>query len=588
MTQDYTSLVDEFLKDLKKEQSTRKQAWITNIDDELEVKLHKTTLELKWHFDLQNKFKLHPVVQHMLKRHKPDDVAALVMQWPHIAESNPNRLAYTRDTAAGKADRQTLTSVGKFIKRHWSKVPDHVLRDAQTVYHPDTLEIGQGIEFLIQGVELGPRSCMQSGYKSIPFNSDDLFTLKEWVKDPDNEEPDWYDHPYSVYCESFGWKMAIRKSSEGVINGRCLILDDGTNMCYVRSYARGERDDDTSQTDHVIEAWLNDKGYEKLDCWPAGAKVEAVPMGGQFLLPYIDGSCATERALNLSSCRSFFYRDDSGEYICRNTDGSADYEPASALVECSDCEELVDEDTVFRFDNRCVCNECYRNYRTAYSRVGNSGSVVLTVRAEACSAVFSYHGSSYPSAYVVTDNVPEGYVYVENKGCYANSSAASLCTDGNYYFFDDPYIVRLAEPSGEARYAHEDDAWKDANGDWWADEVECQVLDGEAYQQSGCLYCDLSGIWYKPGTEYYDMLDGRKIAVEQVERVSSDAEWGDPDMEEVTQAKIEESKRNDFTRVERRIFDDMLYNQFSMGERFSVYRMVYENQLGFTPNYFGD
>lgn len=315
---DYEHLIDKAIDEIQGKAEPYCVAWLNNTDPAKERQLEETYKKESWHNNLRTKFNLHPVISTLLK-HQPQDAFQLTLEWPHISEKDSSRLAYTRSVEHGYADRQTVTSIGKYIKRHWPDLADHILRDAQALFWPDKMEIGEGVPYLVKAVELGPRSCMQSGYGKIPFNDDDLADLKEWLADSTIAEPDWSKHPYSVYLPEYGWNMAIR-SSGGRISGRCLLLDDGTHKWFVRSYARAESDEESSQTDHALEAWLISNEYIKLKEWPEGAMLAAIEYSDCYLLPYIDGQGDSSRKVEYNG--DHFVRSNSGQYKCDHTDGT--------------------------------------------------------------------------------------------------------------------------------------------------------------------------------------------------------------------------------------------------------------------------
>ena len=82
-----------------------------------------------WHYRLQTRFNLHPAVVAAFNMHDPEDWQQLLLEWPHVATTDGTRLAYTRDERSGQDDRQTLTSLGKYIKQHWPRMADHHIRD---------------------------------------------------------------------------------------------------------------------------------------------------------------------------------------------------------------------------------------------------------------------------------------------------------------------------------------------------------------------------------------------------------------------------------------------------------------------------
>lgn len=541
---DWNDLIEEAVNAMSKARDARRAVWVQHVPDETEASreydqaIYKQACCRDWHFKLQEKFKLHPVVKTLLKQHRPADWQQLLLEWPHISETDQSRLAYTRDEKHGEADRQTITTIGKYVKRHWPDLKDHVLRDAQSTYHPDKLEIGQGIEYLIKAIELGPRSCMQSGYGTIPFNSEDLLQLKRWLVNPETEVS-WYDHPYSVYSAQYGWKMAIRIKDNGIA-GRCLLLDDGENKVFVRSYARAESDEHQSQTDHILETWLREAGFEKVKAWPQGASLDVVDHpshSSEYLLPYIDGSGDNDRKLTLEDDH-FEVRHD-GNYICNNTNGLAD---VRETCRCDDCGDSVNRDDICFVgdEDRAVCESCYGDYVWADS---SSGSV--QVHRDQTSHIFSSYSRwrhDEPSGRVVDGSMPDDVVYIENRGVYCRVDDAVRCTDEEWYFIGDPEIVRLAEecPSSGERYALRSDAWQDSSGQWFSNAEDSVTVNGALEKESDCWQCDGTGDWYLNTDAPVVMASGEEIHESFFDRVSSDAEWGDDDTAEVRQYQIDD------------------------------------------------
>ena len=91
-----------------------------------------------WHADLQRRYYIHPVVYDLMTtRARPIDWHRVVLEWPHVSESDPTRLAYTRDERSGEQDRQVVTSVNKYVRERWAfaDLPDHVLREMVDSYN---------------------------------------------------------------------------------------------------------------------------------------------------------------------------------------------------------------------------------------------------------------------------------------------------------------------------------------------------------------------------------------------------------------------------------------------------------------------
>ena len=78
-----------------------------------------------WFRNQYGKYRIHGAIWDMMMQYRPDDWHQLMLEWPHKAETDPSRLAYTRDERAGEADRQTVTSIGKYLTRHFPDAPDH-------------------------------------------------------------------------------------------------------------------------------------------------------------------------------------------------------------------------------------------------------------------------------------------------------------------------------------------------------------------------------------------------------------------------------------------------------------------------------
>ena len=53
------------------------------------------------------------------------------------------------------------------------------------------------------------------------------------------------------------------------------------------------------------------------------------------------------------------------------------------------------------------------------------------------------------------------------------------------------------------------------------------------YLEEHCQQCDLTGDWHLDAEEGYNMLNGKVYFAGACERVSSDAEWGDDEINEI-------------------------------------------------------
>jgi hypothetical protein len=449
--------------------------------------------DYRWHYVMQQTFRLHPVVEAMLK-HRPINPEKLALEWPYISEKDPMRLAYTRNPADGLADRQLVTSIGKYISRHWSHVPDHLRRDAASLYTPDTMYFAHTIKEMITGMELGPRSCMHSDYGSIPFDKEENIKLHAWLADPMKPEPNWDRHPYSCYLPKFGWHMAFRKDGmSGKVNGRviCLTVEENGQKIFVRTYARGRSDDASSETDTALAAWLTAQGYTRQNSWPVGQKISCPSLDDDGLqAPYLDGG---RREIDQVEADIFEIVNENGEWRCDNTNGTADRltqdedddEDSDSYQYCDCCDERyhVDEaHTVGRYQSATVCSYCNEH---EYSLVRgscrsdwhDSGNYVrYRVPNEEAGGVV---GHSYE---VDINELPDDVIELFD-GRWAELDD-TVCIDDSYYMAQDPDVVCLNEdnPDNGDGYALKTDTWTCAEtGNVYHDNTDSVWVGGMQY-----------------------------------------------------------------------------------------------------------
>jgi hypothetical protein len=417
-----------------------------------------TYIKRDWHQREQGKYGLHPVVRKAMRMCKPDDWQLLLLQWPHQSETDPTRLAYTRDERSGEANRQVITTIGKYLHAHFSRLPDHAIRDLVATQTSSTFKIVHTTAEMIYHLHKGPRSCMVwEGY------------------DPD-------DHPYQTYDPALGWHMAVR-IQDGQTLGRALCNTDADgNLYWVRSYKRNLDDPNGySHTDEQLSAWLKGQGYIKYDGYPEGTKLKYIRDRGNdcgFLAPYIDGSNQNVRIHMDSDVSGYLVVDDEGEWECDNTDGNASDRGGT---ECEDCGDRCREGDMYwvgRYDDRHVCESCQEsNYRYGYGRNGNQ--------------------------YYIHEDDAE---WVEGWGEYV---------DNNY--LDDNNIVRLRNNE----LCHQDDAIE-VDDDWYHcndericynDYNECYAMrddlvelhDGTTCAEVDAWCCTHTGKWYGNDVDYVDV-----------------------------------------------------------------------------------
>ena len=294
-----------------------------------------------WFAREHNSAPMHPAIKQAVLQTPPTDWHLLVLEWPHAADSDPSRIAYTRSDEHGYADRQTVTSVGKYLTRHFPTLADHRIRDIVMRHGASRFEMWDTVEKIVQSVQDGPQSCMRWGGHS-PSDT----------------------HPYEVYDPQYGWRAAVRLDGCGTITARCLVNTEDMN--FVRSYTR--KDGGYSHSDEAIEVWLRDQGFTKTYSW-SGLKLKRITKrrhDDDFWAPYLDGDVK-----NVEDCGDYLLIDSDGDYVFDRTDGHAE---GAASCSCNDCGERHDEDDMYSIGyhgDYSVGPCCLDSYTRVLGRHGN-------------------------------------------------------------------------------------------------------------------------------------------------------------------------------------------------------------------------
>ena len=408
-----------------------------------------------WHRGLQQRWQLHPAIDKLIQRYRPHDWQLLVMEYPHQADIDRTRVAYTQNHRKGFADLQTVTTLGKYIRRHFPQVPDHEIRDIVAAYSVTGCKIVYTTAEMIYHIQRGPQSCMQG---------------KGWDVDT---------HPYRVYCPTLGWGLAVREEGGDTV-GRALVNE--RTKTYVRSYLKR---DSFSHSDHEIEAWLQQNGYKKASDWE-GLQLKYIDHRDNFLAPYIDGDIKDVDEVYIDGV-TMLQVNAGGAYRCDNTGGTAS---DNSGQECEDCGERCSEDDgywVGRGEDVFVCDNCCdNNYSYAYSRNGyqhyihNDNTIYL-------------HGSYYDLDYLGDNSIVEldcgdyedadNAVYVESREAYFHCDDEDVCYDD----YNNQYEMREdCVELHNGTMCHQDDAWQcEASHEWYSDDDldESVEIDGKRYHQ---------------------------------------------------------------------------------------------------------
>lgn len=429
-----------------------------------------------WYANLYLKFRgqIHPAVYDAMRITRPYDWHQLVLEFPHRSESDPYRIAYTRDERAGLDDRQTVTTVGKYLMRHFS-LRDNIIRDIAALYStPSTFKILDKVEEFVHAVNNGPNSCM-------------CWREGRGVRCRDGVER----HPYHAYDPKYGWRMAVRIDG-GRIDGRALLVLDDEEMreddylgYFVRSFKR-DSGGGYSYSDEQLEAWLHKQGYRKRSAYHEGVLLAYHETSDEFLAPYIDGDLRRVEVDTYNGSK-VLRLDEHGEYECDNTDGT----PAGgSRCTCDECGDSCDEDDMTwagPVDEEYICQYCADNHYTwAYSRRGNQRLIrnnnVVWVDSQ---------DAHYDEDYLDDNNI----VCLHNGEYEHTDNVVYINSQDAYYHMEDDDIVE--DHAGE--WQLRSDCVQLGNGEW--------ALDEEAFWCAGtaCYYLlddvtpvDVDGEQYHP------------------------------------------------------------------------------------------
>jgi hypothetical protein len=294
-----------------------------------------------WHSRLQCVCCLHPAVTDLLERgHRPTNLHALVLEWPHVALNDAKMLAFTPDAAKGERGISVKTAPGKYLRKHWPSLADNDVRDTVArVLSAGLFQWRDTSDEIVDGVQSGPSSCMK--WDDYEF---------EYAGDEDGNDAYDKPHPYRAYDPKLGWRMAVRFHEDGKrVDGRCLVYaPEGETPVFVRSFRRcfqtnsytGEQEETYSQSDEALESWLrNSQGCVKKHEWPKGTRLKKLAWEHphwqyEFVVPYIDGDHH-----NFDVEGEFLAIAQGGEYTADNTDGS--YGENENRERCDCCGEYV-------------------------------------------------------------------------------------------------------------------------------------------------------------------------------------------------------------------------------------------------------
>ena len=411
-----------------------------------------------WFYRETTRYELHPIVWAAMKVCRPHNWQQLLLEWPHPSVNDAARVAYTRDERAGIADKQTVTSVGKYLRRHWpdsSGMPDHTIRDLVQRYGTNSeYKLVHTMAEMLHHLAEGPGSCMV-------WSSSGLRCADGQTR-----------HPYEVYNPKYGWHMAV-----GILNGEtlsralCMHNKQTGDKYFVRTYLRASRDGEYSQVDGGLQNWLQEQGYEKKYSWQAGEKFSNYKTrDGDVLMPFLDGGdkrvqegCATGE--------DYLYMEDGGPYECNQTSGVARFDYDEDGFDCEECGDRTDNDDgywVTRNEDVQVCCSCRDyNYTYVYGRRRNQYYVHND---------YTVHCND---EYYDEDYLGDNEIVLLENGEHEHLDSA-VEVSGEWYHIDDERICHTEDTD---EYALREDCWQCAeSGNMYTDDcTDFVVYEDERY-----------------------------------------------------------------------------------------------------------
>lgn len=420
---------------------------------------HQLAKQHDWHLREQQAT-LHPAIVKAVHEFNMTvvDPVQLVLEWPHVSDDTL-RLAFTRSIEHGQSNRQTLTSVAKYLSRHFPDTKPNIIRDIASLYTVSGCQFTERhADAYVQVALSGPPSCMK-------WSGMDL-------------DGDLSRHPYQVYAPELGWHMAIHMI-DNRIWGRCLCLDHNQRKVFVRSYHGDPGKSAYSQPDVGLEAWLKEQGYEHTSAWPHGARLLRIEDNyGHLLAPYLDGDTKT-----VVDNGSELVISEHGGLCCDCTDGSLSDE----LVSCDHCDDDVRRDSltwVGRGDSAQVCSNCLEDHYEWV--IGARGNEYYLNNDDCVKAV---DGTWYDSSYLGENGIVE-LDCGAHCGEYAHSDDTVTDYLGDRWHQNDVDngLVMLDAGVHQGEYANENDTWIcQASGLRYGPDDEAVVIDNLRYSAESDL-----------------------------------------------------------------------------------------------------
>ncbi len=271
-----------------------------------------------------------------LRAHLVDDKRRLLHgMHMHLSLNDNQRIAYTPNAEYGRADRQIVTTVGRFLTKHFSDVfTEGQIRGwtdiHKQMYGEPIVHFAFDAADIEHAYEDGPHSCMVGKF---------------------GENSDWSvpEHPVRIY-DGPDTAVATIVNVAGDITARALVRIEEP-LSYIRIYG----------DDALLRHRLNALGFSQQDS-AHGMRLRYVPNPHNdegVLCPYLDGvSYAEPKHIDGKA----FLVPGNGDWCCQMTHGYAGWDPEESDhgAYCNYCEEdgLNEENGSTIRNGDWVCSSC--------------------------------------------------------------------------------------------------------------------------------------------------------------------------------------------------------------------------------------
>ena len=406
-----------------------------------------------WYYRESTRYPMHNAVTQAILEGSPRNWHQLLLEHPHKSEGDASRIAYTANERKGADDVQTVTSVGKYLHRHFS-LPDHTIRDLVARYGAASqFKFVHTMHEMLAHLSKGPGSCM------VWRSSDSYVHCDDGKKR----------HPYEVYDPQYGWHMAVRCEGEDTV-GRalCMIDEKSKDKYFVRTYAKPSSAGGYSETDNGMEHWLKQQGYERKPSWYDGTKMAYFSVDEDFMAPYLDGG---DKSVSIDTHGKVLVINRTGEYQCCCTGGRPESLEDEDRFDCACCGDSTADDDgywVERGEETHVCQSCCDN---EYTRVFGRRENEYYVHNDRAVWVGNEH---YDTDYLGDNNI----IWLENGEYEHTDNAVEI--DNEWYHIDDERICRTEDTD---EFLMQDDAcWQcTESGNWYTDSIDCVEWEGSKY-----------------------------------------------------------------------------------------------------------